>query len=58
MNNGILCYESMANHLNDYTYTDYFIRLMLIGRSTFEWVNLPNNINEKWIEKCKKTLNK
>lgn len=51
MNNGILCYESMANHLNDYTYTDYFIRLMLIGRSTFEWVNLPNNINEKWIEK-------
>lgn len=52
MKNGILSYESMANNLNDYTYTDYFNRLMLIARSIFEWEGLEElGINEKWIEK-------
>lgn len=51
MNNGVLSYESIARNLNDYTLTDYFIRLMLIARSVFEWEGLPGNMNEKWIEK-------
>ena len=51
MNNGLLSFESMAKTLNDLTYTDYFIRLMLISRSLFEWTGLPDNMNEKWIER-------
>ena len=51
MNDSVLKFDSMAKNLNDYTFTDYFIRLMLISRSLFEWHNLPNNINEKWIER-------
>lgn len=51
MNNGVLSYESIARNLNDYTLTDYFIRLMLIARSVFEWEGLPDNMNEKWIER-------
>lgn len=51
MKNNVLSYETMARNLNDYTLTDYFIRLMLISRSVFEWEGLPNNINEKWIER-------
>lgn len=43
--------KSIAKELNNRTFTDYFYRLMLIARSIFEWENLPNNINEKWIEK-------
>ena len=43
--------KSIAETLNDRTYTDYYYRLMLIARSVFQWDNLPNNINEKWIER-------
>jgi hypothetical protein len=43
--------ESIAKQLNDRTYTDYYYRLMLIARSVFKWNNLPNGIDEKWIEK-------
>ena len=43
--------KSIANQLNDLTYTDYFYRLMLIARSVFKWNNLPNGIDEKWIER-------
>lgn len=53
MNNNynLLSYKSIANQLNNRTYTDYFYRLMLIARSLFKWEGLPNGINEKWIEK-------
>lgn len=37
--------------LNQRTYIDYFQRLSLLARSIFKWENLPNGINEKWIEK-------
>lgn len=47
----ILSIDSIAKQLNDLTYTDYFYRLMLIARSVFKWNNLPNGIDEKWIEK-------
>lgn len=43
--------KSIAEQLNDWTYTDYFYRLTLIARSVYEWVNLPNGINEMWIER-------
>ena len=53
MNNNynLLSYKSIANQLNNRTYTDYFYRLMLIARSLFKWEGLPNGIDEKWIEK-------
>ena len=51
MNDSVLKYETMAKKLNDLTLNDYFKRLMLIARSLFEWHNLPNGIDEKWIEK-------
>lgn len=51
MKNKLLSYKSTAEYLNDRVYTDYFYRLMLIARSVFKWNNLPNGIDEKWIEK-------
>ena len=46
-----LNYKSAAKAMNDMTYTDYYFRLMLLARSVFEWKNLPNGLDEKWIEK-------
>lgn len=46
----LLSYESVARQLNNRVYTNYFYRLMLISKALFKWENLPNNINEKWIE--------
>lgn len=43
--------KTIAKMLNDRTYTDYFYRLQLIARSVFKWSNLPNGIDEKWIER-------
>lgn len=51
MNAEIMSYESIAKNLNDLTFTDYFYRLMLIARTRFKWNNLPNGIDEKWIER-------
>lgn len=47
----VISMKSIAKQLNDWTYTDYYYRLTLIARSVFKWHNLPNGINEKWIEK-------
>ena len=44
-------YETVNQQLNNRVYTNYFYRLMLLSKSLFKWNNLPNNINEKWIEK-------
>lgn len=44
-------YKTMSEYLNDRTYTDTFVRLMLIARSVFQYDNLPNGIDEKWIER-------
>lgn len=44
----------MANeikNLNDLIYTDYYMRLMLMARSVFKWNNLPNGMDERWIER-------
>ena len=48
--NEILSYKNMSKMLNDLTFTDYYRRLSLLARTIFKWDNLPNNINEKWIE--------
>lgn len=42
--------KNIAKSLNNRTFTDYFYRLQLIARSVFKWENLPNGIDEKWIE--------
>lgn len=47
----LISMKSFSKNLNDYTFTDYYWRLMLLATSRFKWGNLPNNINEKWIEK-------
>lgn len=51
MNNSIINYETMAKNMNDLVMADYLIRLTLIAKSVFEWSNLPNGIDEEWIEK-------
>lgn len=37
--------------LNNQTFIDYYNKLKLLALSSFEWLNLPNCINEKWIER-------
>ena len=51
MNTEILSYKTASQGLTDLTYTDWFYRLMLIARSRFKWNNLPNNMDERWIER-------
>lgn len=51
MDNKIYTMKSIAKALNDKTITDYIFRLSLLAKSIFKWNNLPNGIDEKWIEK-------
>lgn len=44
-------YKNKAKAINNRTYTDFYYRLMLLARSVFEWKNLPNGINERWVER-------
>ena len=46
----IMKFDDVAKQINDLTFTDYFYRLMLIARTVFKWNNLPEGIDEKWIE--------
>lgn len=41
-----------AISLNEETYIDYLKRLEKIALSMFEWVNLPDSMNQRWIEQC------
>ena len=50
MNDLILSFKNYEKQLNDLTFTDYYNRLSLLARVIFKWENLPNNIDEKWIE--------
>lgn len=47
----ILNFKNFAKTLNNTTFTQYYYDLKLLALSLFKWENLPNNINEKWIEK-------
>lgn len=38
----------MANNM---TFSYYYYKLMLIARALFDWERLPNNMDERWIEK-------
>ena len=48
--NNKLSYKSFANRMNNLVFRDIFYRLMMISKSVYEWKNLPNGMNEKWIE--------
>lgn len=47
----ILSTKTFAKSLNELTFTDYYYRLMLLARSVYKWENLPNGMDEKWIER-------
>ena len=47
----LLSYKSVAQIANNITFSYYYYKLMLIARSLFIWENLPNNMDERWIEK-------
>ena len=47
----VLKMNTTANDINNLTYSDYYYRLMLMARNVYEWQNLPNGIDEKWIER-------
>lgn len=47
----LLSYKSVAQIANNMTFSYYYYKLMLIARSLFVWENLPNNMDERWIEK-------
>ena len=44
-------FKDYEKNLNDITFRDYYNRLSLLAKSVFKWNNLPNGIDEKWIEK-------
>ena len=47
----LLSMKSIAEQLSNHTYTDYYNRLQMLARVRYEWIGLPNNIQERWIEK-------
>ena len=47
----ILKTKTFAKSLNDLTFTDYYFRLMMLARTVYKWENLPNHMDEKWIER-------
>lgn len=47
----LLSYKSVAQMANNIVFSYYYYKLMLIARSLFEWEGLPNNMDERWIEK-------
>lgn len=44
-------FKQYEKNLNNRTFIDYFNKLKLLAISSFKWNNLPNNINERWIER-------
>ena len=47
----LLSYKSVAQMANNMIFSYYYYKLMLIARSLFDWENLPNNMDERWIER-------
>lgn len=39
-------------YANEYTFQDYWYRMMKICTSMFEWKNLPESMDERFLEKC------
>jgi hypothetical protein len=46
----LLSYKSVAQMANNMTFSYYYYKLMLIARALFSWKNLPNNMDDRWIE--------
>ena len=46
----ILSWKSVAQMSNNITFSYYYYKLMLIVRALFEWEQLPNNMESRWIE--------
>ena len=47
----LLSYKTVAQMANNMTFSYYYYKLMLIARALFNWEGLPNNMDERWIEK-------
>ncbi len=47
----MLDFKEYKKTLNNVTFTEYYKKLKLLAKSVFKWNNLPNGIDEKWIEK-------
>lgn len=41
-----------ADILNNFTFIDFFDRLKRVATSIFKWKNLPDTMNERWLELC------
>lgn len=41
-----------AEVLNNFTFIDFFDRLKRVATSIFKWKNLPETMNERWLELC------
>ena len=46
----LISFKDSAKELDNLTYTYYYLDLKLLALSLFKWENLPNNMDEKWIE--------
>lgn len=44
-------FKAYEKSLNDRTFRENYNKLKLLAKSVFKWNNLPNGINEKWIER-------
>ena len=47
----LLSYKTAAQFSNNITFSYYYYKLMLIVKALFEWENLPNGMESRWIEK-------
>ena len=47
----LLSYKSVAQFSNNITFSYYYYKMMLVARNLFEWLNLPNNMEGRWIER-------
>lgn len=43
-------FKEYEKRLNDMTFRDYYKKLKLLAKGVYKWNNLPNGIDEKWIE--------
>lgn len=42
--------KNIEKELNDITFMHYYSNLKMLAKTVFKWNNLPNGIDEKWIE--------
>lgn len=43
-------FKEYEKTLNDRTFRDYYYKLKMLAKGVFKWDNLPNGIDEQWIE--------